>query len=125
MGNPVDITRPHVGDQVHYVSFGTPGGEYSSRCRAAFVTEVGQWVTQAAQPHGNDERGREHRTLLQRFEADALALAVINPTGLFFNGAGPVACTHDPGLDTSGPVAKPVPLRGGTWHRAGEGGCTA
>lgn len=42
MGSPVDVTRPHVGDQVHYVSFGTPGGEYSSRCRAAFVTEVGQ-----------------------------------------------------------------------------------
>jgi hypothetical protein len=25
---PIDLTRPHVGDQVHYVSYGTPGGEY-------------------------------------------------------------------------------------------------
>lgn len=31
---------PTVGRIVHYVSFGTPGGEYPSTCLAALVTEV-------------------------------------------------------------------------------------
>jgi len=29
-----------VGATVHYVSFGTPGGEYESQCRAATVAEL-------------------------------------------------------------------------------------
>lgn len=29
-----------IGRIVHYVSYGTPGGEYTSECRAAVVTEV-------------------------------------------------------------------------------------
>lgn len=124
MSNPVDdLTRPRLNDHVHYVSYGTPGGEYSSRCRAAIVTEVGQWITRGTQPHGNDDQNRQHRTLLQRFEVDALALMVFNPTGLFFNGAGPVACPHDSGID--GGVAREGGHRGGTWHWGGEGGCTA
>jgi hypothetical protein len=32
--------KPSVGRIVHYVSYGTPGGEYSRECRAAVVTEV-------------------------------------------------------------------------------------
>lgn len=50
--------KPTVGRIVHYVSFGTPGGEYTSQCRAAIIAEVG--------------------------EADT-SLVVLNPTGLFFN----------------------------------------
>lgn len=121
MGSPVDVTRPHVGDQVHYVSFGTPGGEYRSRCRAAFVTEVGQWVTTAETLDTPVQR-----RLVQRFESDAVALAVVNPTGLFFNGAGPVACQHDalPPFDKI-VRGERTELRGGTWHWTGEGGCTA
>lgn len=54
---------PSVGRIVHYVSYGTPGGEYSSVCRAAVVTEV-----------------TEHP------DADGTAgLAVLNPEGMFFN----------------------------------------
>jgi hypothetical protein len=55
---------PSVGRIVHYVSYGTPGGEYASECRAAIVTEVD----------------------IQ--DADALGkvgLCVLNPTGQFFN----------------------------------------
>lgn len=29
---------PSVGRIVHYVSYGTPGGEYTSECRAAIIT---------------------------------------------------------------------------------------
>lgn len=49
---------PYVGEIVHYVSYGTPGGEYKSECRAAIITEVP--------------------------ERDACALAVLNPEGMYF-----------------------------------------
>ncbi|MFD5631575.1 hypothetical protein [Streptomyces sp. NPDC127072] len=51
--------RPSVGRIVHYVSYGTPGGEYASQCRAAIVTAV---------PAGS-----------------GVSLAVLNPEGMFFN----------------------------------------
>lgn len=53
--------RPSVGRIVHYVSYGTPGGEYTSECRAAVVTQVHTDVS--------------------------IGLAVLNPEGLFFNPA--------------------------------------
>lgn len=59
--------KPSIGRDVHYVSYGTPGGEFSSVCRAAKVTEVDP-----------DEPNR-------------VGLMVMNPTGLFFhalNGPG-------------------------------------
>jgi hypothetical protein len=36
----MDDPQPSVGRIVHYVSHGTPGGEYASECRAAIITEV-------------------------------------------------------------------------------------
>jgi hypothetical protein len=51
--------KPTVGRIVHYVSYGTPSGEFQSECRAAVV----------AATDGT-------------YEAD---LVVLNPTGLFFN----------------------------------------
>lgn len=65
---------PTVSRMVHYVSYGTPGGEYTSQCRAAVVTEA--------------------RT------SGSVSLAVLNPTGLFFNDD--VAYSED--------------HKGGTWH---------
>lgn len=53
------MNKPSVGSDVHYVSYGTPGGEYSSVCRAAIVTQI------------NDD--------------GTVGLAVMNPTGMFFN----------------------------------------
>lgn len=53
--------EPSVGRIVHYVSYGTPGGEYTSQCRAAIVTEA------------------------QRGDSDLIGLAVLNPEGMFFN----------------------------------------
>lgn len=67
---------PSVGRIVHYVSYGTPGGEYTSECRAAVVTHT-------------DPKG------------DTVDLAVLNPTGMFFNRA----LLHD----EDGKA-------GGTWH---------
>jgi hypothetical protein len=62
---------PTVGRVVHYVSYGTPNGEYTKECRAAIVTEV-------LNP-GDDTLG------------DTVGLCVLNPTGQFFNRG----VTHD------------------------------
>ncbi len=71
---------PSVGRIVHYVSYGTPGGEYTSQCRAAIVTEV------------KDEASET---------GPCVGLAVLNPTGMFFN---PHICQDE------------TDKRGGTWH---------
>lgn len=55
--------KPSVGRIVHYVSYGTPGGEYGSECRAAVVTAV------------YDGPGM-----------GGISLAVLNPEGMFFKG---------------------------------------
>lgn len=80
--------NPSVGRIVHYVSYGTPGGEYTSQCRAAVVTEVGPiWV-----PAGNSGPSAG---------VAVASLAVLNPQGMFFN--------QDVHQDEDGHA-------GGTWH---------
>lgn len=59
--------RPAIGDTVHYVSYGTPGGEYPRACRAAIVTETGT----DPGPPGD--------------APPVVSLAVLNPTGIFLN----------------------------------------
>jgi len=65
------VETASVGRIVHYVSYGTPGGEFSQECRAAIVTEV------------------DHST-------GSVGLCVLNPTGQFFH---PIArnggCPYD------------------------------
>lgn len=106
--------KPTAGRIVHYVSYGTPAGEYSAKCRAAVVTEVGQWITveTTAPSSFSASEGRPIRVLEQWWYDDACALAVLNPTGVFFNGAASVACPHDEG---SGSGSTKV-HRSGTWH---------
>jgi len=52
---------PTVGRIVHYVSYGTPGGEFATEHRAAIITACA----------GNDDT--------------TVSLCVLNPTGMFFN----------------------------------------
>jgi hypothetical protein len=74
-------TPPTVGRIVHYKSYGTPGGEFEPACRAAVVTEV-----EGKRP----------------VDANVyVSLAVLNPSGLFFDQDIPQAES---------------PHRGGTWH---------
>ena len=61
--------KPSVGRIVHYVSYGTPGGEYGRECRAAIVTEVLESEPGSAEEHRAGEVG----------------LCVLNPAGQFFN----------------------------------------
>lgn len=79
--------EPSVGRTVHYVSYGTPGGEYTKQCRAAVITEV---TGRAIDPVTGDP-----------VDAWVVGLCVLNPTGLFFNqGCVQSEQSHD----------------GGTWH---------
>lgn len=55
---------PTVGRDVHYLSYGTPGGEYKPAHRAAKITDVRE----------SDQFGFEVRA------------CVFNPEGLFFTG---------------------------------------
>lgn len=72
--------KPSVVRNVHYVSYGTPGGEYGKECRAAVVTEI----------QGQNDEGDW-----------VVGLAVLNPTGMFFN--------REVRQDETGHA-------GGTWH---------
>jgi hypothetical protein len=85
---------PSVGHIVHYVSYGTPGGEYGKECRAAVITEVA--------PKSKGE-GQE-----------IVGLAVLNPTGFFFNRG----CVHHEALETEtmAPAGVAANHPGGTWH---------
>ncbi|MFF7837553.1 hypothetical protein ACFZC6_01765 [Streptomyces ossamyceticus] len=67
--------KPSVGRIVHYVSYGTPGDEYTSQCRAAVVTEVPEYLV--AEPMDGCPNGTDGEWIA--------SLAVLNPTGAFFN----------------------------------------
>jgi hypothetical protein len=56
---------PKVGEIVHYQAYGTPNGEYKSVARAAVITEVHPCSTED--------------------EFYPVGLAILNPTGMFFN----------------------------------------
>lgn len=71
------MRKPDIGSAVHYRSYGTPTGEYEPACRAAIVTAVTDNETSYA------------------------SVAVLNPTGLFFNED----CPYSDGVSN-----------GGTWH---------
>jgi hypothetical protein len=92
---------PSVVRSVHYVSYGTPGGEYSSVCRAAIITEV------------SDE-------LAEDAIYPCVGLCVLNPTGMFFNQH----VHYDEGKPIEGPLSRrpdgrylpDLSYKPGTWH---------
>jgi hypothetical protein len=87
--------KPSIGRIVHYVSYGTPGGEYTSECRAAIVTEVADVPTG---PNGEYKVG----------------LFVANPTGVFLNRD---IEQDEIEIRAGGDPADPGrPYQGGTWH---------
>lgn len=82
---------PTVGRIVHYVSYGTPGGEYTSQCRAAIVTDTRDGLLSEASNVQHEINSA----------AVVVGLCVLNPTGQFFNG---------------GVVQDEDDHAGGTWH---------
>lgn len=98
MTHPTNNPRAvYLGRTVHYVAYGTPGGEFPCTCRAAMVIGLS-----AAHP----------------FEID---LCVFNPTGLFFN-RGVRFHPGDPSEDGPGTPCASVGnagdrrYPGGSWH---------
>ncbi len=89
--------RPSIGRVVHYVSYGTPGGEYRSECRAAIITEVDTY--QDGQPDG--------------VHLGHVGLCVLNPTGLFFNQR---VLNHEGDPDHVDATPSRPAYRGGSWH---------
>ena len=69
--------KPSVGRIVHYVSYGTPGGEYKSECRAAVITEVPGHLPRSMEPLDGCPNGYEGVWVV--------GLCALNPTGMFFN----------------------------------------
>jgi hypothetical protein len=83
--------KPAVGRIVHYQSYGTPGGEYLPEPRAAIVTEiVGHQASDAY-------RGEDGIMGADVFPNHVVSLAVLNPTGMFFNTDVHFAETPTPG----------------------------
>jgi hypothetical protein len=87
---------PSVGRTVHYVSFGTPGGEYKSECRAAIITEV-------------------PALLAEYTDEPPVSLCVLNPSGMFFNRSVPYH-GGDTGHDAAGGEITAKSYPGGSWH---------
>lgn len=68
--------KPSVGRFVHYVAYGTPGGEFPSGvCRAAVITEVDPLDLAPTNESGKPVGGI----------TQTVGLCVLNPSGLFFN----------------------------------------
>jgi hypothetical protein len=109
-GSPLDVSQ-----DVHYVSYGTPGGEYGQECLAAIITEVGRVEVNERNPAGDG------------IYRDALGLFVMYPNGTSHK----TGVLGDPGTYTAGPrtstPGEPLPVircadltfAGGTWHRPG------
>lgn len=82
-----------IGRGVHYVSYGTPGGEYPKRCRAADITEV--------------DPGDPNR----------VGLFVKTPEGAFHHPLAAGGCRlHEGSSPESDGPCDPGEYPGGTWH---------
>ena len=90
--------KPSIGRIVHYVSYGTPGGEFGSECRAAIVTEVPALLSE--QPN----------------DGTTVGLCVLNPTGQFFNRGVIYHEGHKPDADEPSSLCNGLCCHGGTWH---------
>lgn len=71
------MSKPSIGRIVHYRSYGTPGGEFLPEPRAAIITEV-------------NHVSEDGKTMVA-------SLAVLNPTGMFFNTSVPYSEDPKPG----------------------------
>src|SRR5206468_11987622 len=79
---------PTVGRIVHYQAFGTPGGEHKSEPRAAIVTQIWEKTALGTASETQDNETAEI--------SGSVGLAILNPTGMFFNPNVPYSETPKP-----------------------------
>jgi hypothetical protein len=96
--------KPSVGRIVHYVSFGTPGGEYRSECRAAIISGLGEPLTYPVHGDGVDDLGED--------DAQLVDLCVLNPDGFLFREGVP----QDERPISILEAGENGTRQGGTWH---------
>jgi hypothetical protein len=92
------MEKPSVGRSVHYVAYGTPGGEFPAGvCRAAVITEIETGVVRSVK-EGNYKPGESvplgDPTIIP---TGVVGLCVLNPTGIFFNRGIPYDEDKAPG----------------------------
>lgn len=120
------MDKPSVGRIVHYVAYGTPGGEFPAGvCRAAVITEVDPIG------EGRDRTVPDDQTSTGYSRVASVGLCVLNPTGQFFNrnvpyDGGSPRCRcgklrDDPvhtsmHPDSHDPVDVQIRHAPGTWH---------
>lgn len=81
------MEKPSVGRLVHYVAYGTPGGEFPAGvCRAAIITEVPTL-----------RMGGDDVVIDPEGTVTTVSICVLNPTGLFFNRGVQYGADHKPG----------------------------
>jgi hypothetical protein len=76
--------QPSIGRVVHYQSYGTPGGKFLPEPRAAIITEVQEVPCGVGKDWLNETK-------------TVVGLAVLNPSGLFFDRGIPFAEEPTPG----------------------------
>lgn len=86
------MDKPSVGRIIHYVAYGTPGGEFKAGAhRAAIITEV----------FNGPDIGKIPSGMVLQINPDGIcttvSCCVLNPTGLFFNQGVPYSADGDPG----------------------------
>lgn len=84
------VQQPTVGRIVHYQAYGTPGGEYPSVPRAAIVTQV---LVETPLMGGSEVGDDEPEAVFK----GKVGLAILNPTGMFFNPSVPYSEEPKPG----------------------------
>jgi hypothetical protein len=79
------VDKPSVSRMVHYVAYGTPGGEFpQGKHRAAVITEINDAAIAEGAQFPFDGAGR-------------VSLCILNPTGMFFTQGVPYDSEARPG----------------------------
>lgn len=92
--------QPSVGRIVHYVAYGTPGGEFPVGAhRAAIITEINDQMLAEGAQFPFEGAGR-------------VGLCVLNPTGQFFNRGVPYDATAQTPGSWHWPEHVPAKTRG-------------
>lgn len=105
--------KPSVSRNVHYVSYGTPGGEYRGECRAAVVTQVHGYADKVEAINGDGKIISVSYDPVDPHNTAMVGLCVLNPMGQFFKTEVRFSEGKEPGT-----WHWPERVEGSTWSPA-------